>query len=81
LPPEVSSRDAMVAARAHDFLAAVFAGARPEVIATWGITDRYTWMPMWFKRSDGLPNRPLPFDRDYQRKPLWTVVDYFCQKE
>jgi endo-1,4-beta-xylanase len=38
-------------------------------------------MPMWFKRPDGLPNRPLPLDRDYQRKPLWTVIDYFCQKE
>jgi endo-1,4-beta-xylanase len=81
LPPEVSPRDAVVAARAHDFLAAVFAAARPEVIATWGITDRYTWMPMWFKRADGLPNRPLPLDRDYQPKPLWTVIDYFCQKE
>jgi endo-1,4-beta-xylanase len=81
LPPLVSLRDATVAARAHDFLKAVFAAARPEVIATWGITDRYTWMPMWFKRSDGLPNRPLPLDRDYQPKPLWTVIDYFCRKE
>jgi len=62
-------------------LNAVFAAARPAVIATWGITDRYTWMPMWFKRRDGLPNRPLPFDRDYQPKPLWTVIDYFCRKD
>jgi endo-1,4-beta-xylanase len=38
-------------------------------------------MPMWFKRPDGLPNRPLPLDRDYQPKPLWTVIDYFCQKQ
>jgi endo-1,4-beta-xylanase len=81
LPPAVSLRDAMVAARAHDFLNAVFAAARPAVVATWGITDRYTWMPMWFKRRDGLPNRPLPFDRDYQPKPLWMVIDYFCQKD
>jgi endo-1,4-beta-xylanase len=81
LPPEISLRDAMVAARAHDFLAAVFAAARPEIVATWGITDRYTWVPTWFKRRDGLPNRPLPLDRDYQPKPLWTVIDYFCQKD
>jgi len=81
LPPPISLRDAMVAARAHDFLKAVFAASRPAVIATWGITDRYTWMPMWFKRRDGLPNRPLPFDTDYRPKPLWTVIDYFCQKD
>jgi len=81
LPPPISMRDAIVAARAHDFLTAVFAAARPAVVATWGITDRYTWMRMWFKRRDGLANRPLPFDRDYQPKPLWNVIDYFCHKE
>jgi len=80
LPPPIALRDAIVAARAHDFLKAVFAAVQPAVVATWGITDRYTWMPMWFKRRDGLPNRPLPFDRDYQPKPLWTVIDYFCQQ-
>jgi endo-1,4-beta-xylanase len=80
LPASTSARDAVVAARAHDFLKSVFAAVRPSVIATWGITDRYTWMPMWFKRRDGLLNRPLPFDADYRPKPLWTVIDYFCQK-
>jgi len=73
-------RDAIVAARAYDFLNAVFAAVRPSVIATWGITDRYTWMPMWNKRADGLINRPLPLDEHYQPKPLWFVIDYFCQK-
>jgi endo-1,4-beta-xylanase len=48
---------------------------------TWGITDRYTWVPMWYKRKDGLPNRPLPFDANYQPKPLWNVIDYFCQQK
>jgi GH35 family endo-1,4-beta-xylanase len=54
--------------------------ARPSVIATWGITDRYTWVPTWFKRTDGLINRPLPLDEFYRPKPLWSVIDYFCQK-
>jgi endo-1,4-beta-xylanase len=81
LPAPISLRDAVVAARAHDFLKAVSSATRPAVIATWGISDRHTWVPMWFKRRDGLPNRPLPFDRDYQPKPLWTVIDYFCQKD
>lgn len=80
LPGPAPVRDAVVAARAYDFLHAVFAAARPSVIATWGITDRHTWMPIWYKRKDGLPNRPLPLDRDYRPKPLWSVIDYFCQK-
>jgi endo-1,4-beta-xylanase len=80
LPAPTSLRDAVVAARAYDFLNAVIAAARPSVIATWGITDRYTWMPMWFKRKDGLLNRPLPLDADYRPKPLWAVIDYFCRK-
>jgi endo-1,4-beta-xylanase len=66
--------------RAHDFLHAIFAAARPSVIATWGITDNYTWVPMWNKREDGMPNRPLPLDSRYQPKPLWAVIDYFCRK-
>ncbi|MGO9046538.1 MAG: endo-1,4-beta-xylanase [Xanthobacteraceae bacterium] len=80
LPGPIPVRDAIVAARAHDFLRAVFAAARPSVIATWGITDRYTWVPTWNKREDGLANRPLPLDEHYQPKPLWSVIDYFCRK-
>lgn len=79
-PGPTTMRDALVAARAYDFLNTIFAAARPSVIATWGITDRYTWMPMWNKRADGLINRPLPLDEFYRPKPLWSVIDYFCQK-
>ncbi len=79
-PGPFTVRDAMVAARAYDFLNSVFAAVRPSVIATWGISDRYTWMPMWNKREDGLINRPLPLDEFYRPKPLWSVIDYFCQK-
>ena len=79
-PGPVPVRDAIVASRAYDFLNAIFAAARPMAITTWGITDRYTWVPVWFKRNDGLLNRPLPFDESYRPKPLWSVIDYFCQK-
>jgi endo-1,4-beta-xylanase len=70
----------MVASRARDFLEPIRAAIRPSVIATWGITDRYTWVPIWYKRRDGLPNRPLPLDDHYQPKPLWQVIDYFCNQ-
>jgi endo-1,4-beta-xylanase len=78
LPASAPLRDAIVAKRAHNFLNAICSVTRPAMIGTWGITDRYTWMPMWFKRKDGLANRPLPFDDQYRPKPLWSVIDYFC---
>jgi endo-1,4-beta-xylanase len=77
-PPDV--RDTVAAARAYDFLEALFAAERPSVVATWGITDRYTWVPTWYKRADSLANRPLPFDENYRPKPLWSVIDYFCRR-
>jgi len=80
LPAPTSVRDAIVAARAYDFLEAVFAAERPAAVVTWGITDRYTWVPTWHKRRDGLINRPLPLDQHYQPKPLWSVIDYFCRQ-
>ena len=80
LPGPITVRDTVVAGRAHDFLKAIFAAKRPSAIGTWGITDRYTWVPMWNKRADGLANRPLPLDDHYRPKPLWSVIDYFCQK-
>jgi endo-1,4-beta-xylanase len=80
LPGPIAVRDGVVAARAHDFLNVIFAAKRPSAIGTWGITDRYTWVPMWNKRADGLANRPLPLDDHYRPKPLWSVIDYFCQK-
>jgi len=80
LPAPIAVRDVLAAARAYDFLSPICAAMRPSVIASWGITDRYTWMPMWNKRSDGLANRPLPLDDQYRPKPLWSVIDYFCQQ-
>ena len=62
LPGKVSERDAKVAGIAERYLKAVADVVRPKAILTWGLSDRYTWVPIWFKRSDGMPNRPLPLD-------------------
>jgi endo-1,4-beta-xylanase len=76
-PPDV--RDALAAARAYEFIDAIYASARPTAILTWGITDKYTWVPTWFKRRDGLPNRPLPLDTQYRPKPLMRVINHFAR--
>jgi endo-1,4-beta-xylanase len=75
LPAELRERDLRVAAQANRFIQAIAAEAPLAAVLTWGITDRFTWVPMYFKRSDGLPNRPLPLDADYRPKPFMQVLD------
>ena len=79
LPGPVAERDAAVAAVAKEFLEAIGAAARPEAVLTWGISDRFTWVPIWFTRGDGMPNRPLPLDSDYQKKPMMQVIEDFTR--
>jgi endo-1,4-beta-xylanase len=68
------ARDQAVARHADEYLDIVFSVAKPLSISTWGLSDRYTWMPQYFHRADGKPLRPLPLDRDFNRKPLWEVL-------
>lgn len=79
LAADEDERDRMVAACADDFLGAVFSACRPALVCTWGLTDRYTWMPTWFKRRDGKPNRPLPLDAALKPKPLMGVITKYCR--
>jgi endo-1,4-beta-xylanase len=80
LPGKVSERDALVAGMATEFLGAVCDVVRPTAILTWGLSDRYTWVPTYFKRRDGMPNRPLPLDADLKRKPLFDVIEGFRRR-
>lgn len=79
LPGPVAERDAAVAGAAKDFLEAIGAACKPEAVLTWGISDLHTWVPIWFTRADGLPNRPLPLDADYQPKPMMQVIQDFTR--
>ena len=79
-PADIVARDARVAAIARDYLETVCDVVHPKALLTWGLSDRYTWVPTWFKRTDGLPNRPLPFDADLKPKPLFDVIEGFRRK-
>jgi endo-1,4-beta-xylanase len=80
LPGKIGERDALVAGVASRFLEAVCEVARPKAILTWGLSDRYTWVPIYFKRRDGMPNRPLPLDAELKPKPLFDVIEEFRHK-
>jgi endo-1,4-beta-xylanase len=77
LPGKIGERDAQVAGFAAQFLGAVCEVVRPKSILTWGLSDRYTWVPTYFKRTDGMPNRPLPLDAELKRKPLFDVIQEY----
>jgi endo-1,4-beta-xylanase len=79
-PADIGERDARVAATAQDYLEIVRDVVHPKALLTWGLTDRYTWVPTWFKRRDGLPNRPLPLDADLKPKQLFDVIEGFRRK-
>jgi endo-1,4-beta-xylanase len=70
-------RDLAVAAIYGNYLAMMLAEPNVNVALTWGITDRFTWLrgPK-YGRADGGPNRPLPFDADYNPTPA-----FFAERE
>lgn len=81
LPTAEAERDRLVALKVDDFLDAVFSAVRPEAVITWGVSDRYTWVPIYFTRNDGRPNRPLPLDADMRPKPMMAVIDRYLRRD
>lgn len=83
-PDDVAARDTAVAARTTAFLDAVLAVPAVTRVVTWGLSDRYSW---WREPSmlaaynlKRLP-RPLPYDADLKKKPMWTAMrDAFTRR-
>jgi endo-1,4-beta-xylanase len=76
LEGSVAERDAAVAELYKDYLTMMMAEPNVTAVLTWGITDRYTWLNNDQKhlRADGKPQRPLPFDSDYQPAPAYFAM-------
>jgi endo-1,4-beta-xylanase len=79
LPAPAAERDAIVAKRVNDVLAAISSKSPIDSILTWGLSDRYSWINQMFPRGDRLPNRPLPLDADFQPKPFMDAVAKFTR--
>ncbi|MGH7942862.1 MAG: endo-1,4-beta-xylanase [Limisphaerales bacterium] len=62
-PSDKTERDKLVAKTYGDFLSSALSERQVEITLTWGMADQYSWLQTvsWGKRSDGLPERPLPF--------------------
>jgi endo-1,4-beta-xylanase len=62
-PSDKDERDKLVAKTYSDFLGNALSTREVEIALTWGLADPYSWLQTvpWAKRTDGLPERPLPF--------------------
>jgi endo-1,4-beta-xylanase len=69
-----AERDAAVERHVAEYLDIVFSVARPMSVSTWGLSDRYTWLQQYYKRTDGRPLRPLPLDGNLNRKRMWSTL-------
>jgi endo-1,4-beta-xylanase len=74
LPADIATRDQMVADATSEYLDLVLSHRSVTVLTTWGSSDRYSWLSWANRRSDGLPVRPLPYDADMRKKPMWDAI-------
>lgn len=75
-PADVPTRDRMVADFARRYLDVVLAEPATLDVVSWDIYDPDTWLNdhPYRKRPDGLPQRALPLDARFQRKPVWHAM-------
>ncbi|MEO6361581.1 MAG: endo-1,4-beta-xylanase [Sphingomicrobium sp.] len=74
----IQQRDTDVATLARGWLDLLFSYPQLRDVLVWGMSDRYSWLQSFSPRPDGLPLRPLPYNRDFQAKLLRdTLIDAF----
>lgn len=74
---DFATRDAKVAQAGKQFLDDVFAVKKPEVLISFGLSDRFSWLRFDDKMKTEHPNRtprPLPFDDALKAKPLFAAI-------
>jgi endo-1,4-beta-xylanase len=76
-PDDIKARDEMVAKTAEQFLNTVLRIPAVKIVIAWELADKYSFYTDAARKKD--PNstrlpRPLPYDADLQRKPLWFAM-------
>ena len=71
-PADETIRDRLAADMYSRFLDVALDEPAVEMVVTWGLSDRYSWLAK--SRRDRLPARPLPFDADLKPKPAFDAM-------
>ena len=74
LPAELTTRDAEVAAVARDYLDFMLSYRQLDQVLCWGMVDSLSWLQNYSPRADKEPQRPNPYDKDYQPKPMREAI-------
>jgi len=79
-PRDVAERDRIVAELGKTYLDIIVGYPQLRYVMAWGMADKYSWLQEFVPRADGLPQRPAPYDDDYQPKPLReAMADVFAK--
>jgi endo-1,4-beta-xylanase len=76
-PDDVATRDAMIADTGEKFLTTVLKVPSVKAVIAWELSDNYSFYTDAAKKKNPLAERlprPLPFDSDMQKKPLWYAM-------
>jgi len=76
-PDDIPTRDAMIADTAEKFLTEALRVPAVKVVIAWELADNYSFYTDAAKKKDPLAQRlprPLPFDAEMQKKPLWFAM-------
>ena len=71
---DLTARDRIVAEAYYDYLSVALDEPAVDTVVTWGLSDRYTWLSWFAPRQDGSAVRPLPLDRQLNRKLAWSAI-------
>jgi endo-1,4-beta-xylanase len=69
-----AERDKVVAEYAKAYLDIALSYPQTRYVMAWGLCDKYSWLQKTSPRPDALPKRPLPYDDEFQPKPLRQAI-------
>ena len=68
-----ATRDAEIAAYGKDYMDIAFANRSTTDFLLWGMADQYSWLQN-FRKEGQPPARALPYDVNYNPKPLREAI-------
>jgi endo-1,4-beta-xylanase len=76
---DIEARDRAVAGVYRDVMSAALGQSAVVAVLTWELSDKYSWLrdpnlSSRYRRTDGSPARPLPYDDQLQKKPCWQAM-------
>src|SRR5262249_3978591 len=74
LPRRVARRDVRVADATRAYLETVLRHPAVKLVASWGLSDLYSFRNEPEFRHWGWSSRPLPLDDRMNRKPMWRAM-------